>query len=122
MSDWSAWETIRRQVAIGGRVVDEHGGPVAGAQVAITSMPESFKPTVAAAADKGKDCQAGEERPDCVVARTDGVFFFLDLPEGRYKIRAVDERSGRAAEKSARVSIDKAQTIKLARVDFKLSG
>lgn len=123
MKDWSEWEIIRRQVAIGGQVVNEHGEPVAGVPVTITSMPKSFKARVTVAAEAaGAAWQSDVERLDYTVARSDGIFFFLDLPEGRYTVTAADGGSGRKAEKSVAVSIEDEESIKVTHADLKLAG
>ena len=122
MKAWSDWEIIRRQVAIGGRVVDENNNPVAETQVTITSMPGGFKRQL-----EGAVRQAGagwddlEERLDRARSRLDGIYFFLDLPGGKYSVAAVDTQSGKKDEKSVAVKWDKKQNIKMAQADFKLT-
>jgi hypothetical protein len=99
---WTDWEIMRRQVAISGRVVDEDNKPVAGAQV--TGWEDL------------------EERLDRTLARLDGLYYFLDLPEGRYTLSAIDPRSGKHDEKSTSFSKDREHNINLAQADFKLSA
>ena len=95
MKVWSAWETIRRQVAVGGRVLAASGKPLAGVEVVLRRMTE------AARRDTGKD--DGPEgttggREEEVVAQTsssgDGIFYFLDVPAGHYTLVGADRRSG----------------------------
>lgn len=123
MKAWTDWEIMRRQVAISGRVVDEDNKPVAGAQVTITSKPNEFKRQVEGAVS---DVETGwedlEERLDRTLARLDGLYYFLDLPEGRYTLSAIDPRSGKHDEKSTSFSKDREHNINLAQADFKLSA
>jgi hypothetical protein len=120
---WSEWEIIRRQVAIGGRVVDENNNPVAGVLVTITSMPKGFKQSVEAAFDAvGAQWDDQEERQDRARSRLDGIYFFLDLPEGKYTLKAIDLQSGEQDEKSVSISRDKKQNIKMTQADFRISA
>lgn len=123
MKVWSDWEIIRRQVAIGGRVVDNDNKPMAGVHVTITSMPKGFKQSVEAAFDAaGAEWNNLEERQDRVRSRLDGIYFFLDLPEGKYTLKAIDLQSGKQDAKSVSISWDKKQNIKMAQTNFKLSA
>lgn len=121
MKAWSEWEIIRRQVAIGGRILDTHNKPLAGVQVTITSMPKGFKKSVEAvsgAAEAGWEDL--DQRLDRVTSRMDGIYFFLDLPEGKYNLNAVDLQSGKQAEKHVSLSWDKKKNIEMAQADFKI--
>jgi hypothetical protein len=101
------WEERRHAVAIAGRVVDARTGPrpmpIAGVEVTIVVMPEDFKETLArrsrALAGVWEDMA---ERLDRTWSRADGLFYFLDLPEGQYSVRAVlpncGERYGEARQ------------------------
>ena len=123
MKAWSDWEIIRRQVAIGGRVVDENNNPAAGVQVTITSMPKGFKQSVEAAFDTaGAEWDNLEERQDRMRSRLDGIYFFLELPEGKYTLKAIDLQSGEQDEKSVSISRDKKQNIKMTQADFRISA
>ena len=123
MKAWSDWEIIRRQVAIGGRILDKDNQPLAGVHVTITSMPEVFKRSVEACS---KAVKAGwdelGQRLDRVASRRDGIYFFLDLPEGKYTLKAIDIKSGKQEDKRVSISWDKKQKIKMAYTDFKLSA
>jgi hypothetical protein len=104
MKTWSDWEIIRRQVAIGGCVADENNNPVAGVQVTIISMPVGFKQSVEAASSiAGAEWNELEQRLDRVISGMDGIYFFLDLPEGKYTLAAIVKQSGKKDEK--RVSV-----------------
>ncbi len=123
MKAWSDWEIIRRQVAIGGRVVDENNNPAAGVQVTITSMPKGFKQSVEAAFDTaGAEWDNLEERQDRMRSRLDGIYFFLELPEGKYTLKAIDLQSGEQDEKSVSISRYKKQNIKMTQADFRISA
>jgi hypothetical protein len=119
---WSDWEIIRRQVAIGGRIQDKDDQPMTGVQVTLTSMPKGFKQLVEAASGA---VEAGwdelEQRMDRVTSRIDGIYYFLDLPEGKYTLKAIDLKSGKQAEKRVSIACDKEQNIKMAQADFRIS-
>jgi hypothetical protein len=121
VKQWTEWETIRRQVAIGGSVLDENEDPVAGATVALTATPKAFRMPVGV----GGAASGGEENanlPDRTVTRQDGCYYFLDLPDGEYSLRALDPRSGRVDEKATAVSRGKKGRIKMTWVNFKLTA
>ena len=123
MKAWTDWEIIRRQVAISGRVVDEDNNPVARAQITITSKLNEFKRQIEGAVSTVETgWEDLEERLDRTFARLDGIYYFLDLPEGRYTLSAIDPRSGKHDEKRASFSRDKKHNINLAQADFKLSA
>jgi hypothetical protein len=104
MKAWTEWETARHQVAIGGRFVDESEKPVAGAEVAITAMPEEFQRRIAGAAGAaGGGWEHSDQRLDRSFTKADGIYYFLDLPAGKYTVKAVDPRSGAVAEKTVSV-------------------
>ena len=123
MKTWYDWQIIRRQVAIGGRVVDGNNNPLAGVEITITSMPEGFKRRLAAAANGLRDRWVDlAERQGRARSRLDGIYFFLDLPEGSYTLSATDPKTGKQVEKSTSVSWDEKLNIKMKRADFKLSA
>jgi hypothetical protein len=123
MKAWTEWEVARRQVAIGGRIVNEAGQPVSGAEVTITAMPEALQRKLAgAAAVAGAGWKDWEQRLDLSRAKADGIYYFLDLPAGSYTGRGVDRRSGAAAEKTVSVLWNKDGKVEMAVADLKLSN
>lgn len=121
MKKWSAWEIIRRQVALSGYVADADGNPVADAQITLVKQPAAFAPRlIGAASDAGPRWDELTERLDRTLSRSDGLYFFLDLPPGKYTLRAVDLRAGQSAEKSVAIATDKKSGIKRVSVDFEL--
>ncbi len=131
MKVWSDWQVLRRQVAIGGQVVDGNNKPVAGVQVTLTGMPDAFKQKLKHAADAAETAWDDlEKRPDRTQSRRDGIYFFLDLPDGSYTLNAIDPRTDQQDEQTASVSNAKRQTVKMAHskkwkwrnTDFKLAG
>ena len=100
MNDWNEWEVIRRQVAVAGRVVDEHDKPVAGAQVSIAMLQE--KPRAKRSTAK-TDQQKLDAPEDHTLTDTNGIFFFLDLPAGKYSVECVNRRSGLGDKKTVSV-------------------
>ena len=109
-------------MAIGGRVVDEGDQAVAGAEVTITVMPEEFQRKIAGAAGaSGGGWEDSDERLDRSFTKADGIYYFLDLPRGKYTVNGVDKRSGARAEKTVSVSWDKDGKVAMAVADLKLS-
>jgi hypothetical protein len=103
---WSSWETIRHQVAICGRVLDERGEMIRGVRANIVSMPEIFRTRVSAAASANeKKWDDLDERLDRTVTKVDGIFYFLDLPAGSYAL-SFDARTDSQDEKKVAVIWD----------------
>jgi hypothetical protein len=92
-----AWQVARHKVGIAGRVVDaETAKPIAGVDVTITAMPAAFKKTVEIAAIQyGKRWPTIVDRPDQTRTREDGLFYFMDLPNGKYTLSASLPGSGK---------------------------
>lgn len=67
MSDWSEWETLRRQVAVCGRVLDARGRPAGDVLVHL-------------------DAATSVRGIEPVRSRTDGLYWFMDLPAGEYRL------------------------------------
>jgi hypothetical protein len=78
------------RVAIAGWVLDgATRKPIAGASVAITEMPAALEQRLAVARSAYVNWDQMTERPDKRRTRKDGLFYFLDLPEGGYTVTAV---------------------------------
>jgi Carboxypeptidase regulatory-like domain len=119
---WTDWEIARDQVAISGRVVDGGDEPVAGAEVTVTVMPEEFQRKLAGAAKvEGGGWKYSDQRLDRSFTKADGIYYFIDLPAGKYTVKGVDKRSGTQAEKTVSVSWDKDGKVQMAVADLKLS-
>jgi hypothetical protein len=84
------WQTVRHQVAIAGKLTDAGTGkPVSGAMVSMTDMPAAFRRLLQARAmQHGNAWSAMAERPDKARTAPDGIFYFLDLPDGDYTLSA----------------------------------
>ncbi len=122
MGDDLEWETVRRQVAIAGCVRDAGQRPVVGAKVALTAVPEEFAARIRGALSAaGARWEQLEGRPDRVLTRWDGCFYFLDLPAGHYTLTVTAPRSGAQEERSVSVAWDKNGKVKAALADFRLS-
>jgi len=121
MNDWTDWEVVRHQVAISGRAVDAYDQPVAGAQIMIASMPKALRQKIEDAAHgAGTSWQPVGEPRDQTLADAEGLYYFLDLPSGRYTLKGTDRRSGAQGEKTVTVSWSRDGTVKRARADLKL--
>jgi hypothetical protein len=119
------WQVLRRRVAIAGRVVDASTGkPLGDAQVTITAMPPAFSKWLKfAATPYGNRWDKMSERADRTRSRADGWFFFMDLPDGSYRLQASAPDFGRRfgkPEESAKVSRDGQGNIKMAVVKLAL--
>lgn len=77
----------RHRVAIAGLVLDGISGkPIGGAHLEITAKPAAYAEKLAWLKD-GRAVEGLEaQSPDAIQTRSDGLFFFLDLPEGSYKL------------------------------------
>ena len=109
MKTWTEWEISRRQVAIGGRVLDEDDRPAVGEAVTVTATPMETRQEGAHGTRVGH------------LAKVDAIYYFLDLPAGTYTVRAVHERSGAAGEKTVSVSWSEDGRVRMAVADVKLS-
>ena len=85
------WQIARHQVSIAGRVIDAGTGkPVAHAVVYMSGeVPKAFDTKLAIRALTYGDRWHGTlKRPDRTSTRPDGLFYFLDLPDGKYELSA----------------------------------
>ena len=125
MKTWTAWEVVRRQVAIGGSVVDAQGRPAAGVRITIASESNEVNelgPRAARAASAaGSRWDELAERVDRTTSREDGSFFFLDLPAGEYTLKSLDARTATHDEKTVSVTWKPDGTVNIAAADLKLS-
>ena len=129
MTTWGTWEVVRHQVAICGVVLDSSGRRLPNVQGNIEDGPKAYaaKLAVAAvalgaaatkpAASPGREVK---ERFEHRMTRDDGTFFYLDLPSGNYRLKAIDARSGASDEKTAAVARRKNGKIDMAKVHFTL--
>lgn len=121
------WESVRHQVAIAGCVRDIDGNPVEGVSIRLTNVPKRFSQWLRGAvwARDARGAQI-EERPDRVLSRPDGIFYFLDLPEGEYAIAAtapyrVAEGEKGSDSKTVDVKWDREGRVNRAVADFRLA-
>ena len=118
----SDWQIVRHRVAIAGRVLDgATGKPVAGAVVSMTAMPSAFQERLATGFSTRDD--GDRVRLDGTCTRRDGLFYFLDLPDGKYTLGAamptMSSRYG-AAQASSHVSRDGQGSLKTSFVTLTL--
>jgi hypothetical protein len=122
MTNWGDWETVRRQVALCGLVINQAGMPLGEARVTIVRAPKAFevqaKASAAAAGALGDD----QIRRDVTETRSDGIYFFMDLPAGDYTVAAEDPHNRERGENKGRITWDKAGNIRRAVADIKLSS
>lgn len=84
------WEQVRHQVAIAGVITDVQSRmALAGAWVIITDGPQEFKDWLARQAQQyGASWAAAADWPDRKRTARDGLYYFIDLPNGPYTLRA----------------------------------
>jgi hypothetical protein len=121
MNVCSQWEVIRHQVAICGRVVDDHDNALANIEISLTSMPEVFSNRISALADNAKNQATKNDGPDRAVTRENGSFYFLDLPGGKYTLNALDAKTGSMGHKEVEVTWDKKGDVNKITVNLKIS-
>lgn len=110
MNGWTDRERISHYVSVCGRVTDAKRKPLPGIQLDI--RPDAGKPAHNAkdsAKDSAKEPGWAKVRSPTGKAlrqtesSSDGLFFFLDCPSGRYVITAVDRKSGMRTEQTISV-------------------
>lgn len=121
----SDWQVTRHRVAIAGRALDAGTGkPVADATVSMGKMPAALEKKLAIASlSHGDRWNSLVERPDRTRTKKDGLFYFLDLPDGEYSLSASIPSYGKrygTEQQSAAVSRDKKGDIKAAFVTLRL--
>jgi len=104
------WQTVRHQVAIAGRLTDAGTGKaIQGARVSIEEggMPPAFANFLRARAmQHGAAWSMMAERPDRTRTAADGIFYFLDLPDGDYSVTAsLSGIGGRYGAAQARATV-----------------
>src|SRR5262249_7041220 len=113
---------IRRQVAIGGRVLDPHGKPTAGVEVVLRRMTDAARWD--SGEDEGPEGAAGG-REEAGVAKNfssgGGIFYFFDVPTGHYTLVGTDRRSGGRGRKGLSVAWDEKGTVKRVVEDLQLT-
>jgi hypothetical protein len=88
-------EQVRHQVAIGGTVSFDTGEPASGARVEITSGPAEFEQRIEVLTQIwGAGIEALSRPPNRALAALDGLFYFLDLPDGTYDLTATIPNAG----------------------------
>ena len=122
MNTWTDWEVVRHQVAVAGRVVDGSGKPLAATQITVTALPKKSRQKIDSATSAAGTASQGVDEPfETTLAKADGIFYFLDLPAGRYTVKGIDQRSGLQDQKVISVSWDQSGNVKRVRTDLKLS-
>jgi len=120
-----AWQVARHRVAVAGRVTNsETGKAISGVEVTITESPEAFRQKMQSTSMRyGNRWRAMPERPDRTRTRDDGLFYFLDLPDGSFSFSASLPGSGRRfgiAQERAEVSRDDEGKTKITFVNLSL--
>lgn len=109
------WVTAHHRVSIWGKVIDAvTQKPIAGADVRLSKMPAPFVKTLERLARyAGDEWATRTQRPDRTRSRADGLFYFLDLPDGDYEIRALLPNCARRyGEERQQKKVSQAGTLK----------
>jgi hypothetical protein len=114
MTAWSEWETLRRQVVAAGWILDKDGARLRGADVSAVQALQQQPGNPGSAGDEGRSISAH--------LKTDGLYFFLNLPDGRYKLRGCNAQGAPTEEKAIHVRRQSNEKPDLQRVDLELSG
>lgn len=99
------WSVAHHRVSIWGKATDAlTQKPIAGVQVTLTKKPAAFDQMLKRLAEyAGSEWTTRTQRPDRTRTRFDGLYYFLDLPEGDYEISAFlpncGKRYGELAQK-----------------------
>ena len=112
------WLITRHQVAIAGRITNaETGKPIAGVPVSIVGPPVFGRKLQLLGQAQGAPSGIFVAKPDQTESRNDGLFYFLDLPDGKYTVKASVPNQGTrfaGAQQSVTVSRDAKGNMKLA--------
>jgi len=114
--DARRWSVARHRVSIWGKVIDEvTRKPIAGAEVRLVRVPGKFKRKLdLLAMHNGAEWEKRNHRPDRTFSRADGLFYFLDLPDGEYEIRAALPNCGkRYGETSKKKEVSESEGTRL---------
>jgi hypothetical protein len=101
----SSWSIVRHQVAIAGKVLENATGkPMSSVQVSIVGMPaEAERAFQLKFRYADRDPDGKRVNPAVTLSRSDGLFWFVDLPQGDYQLRAEipnqNSRYGKAEQK-----------------------
>jgi len=120
-------DVVRHRVAVAGHVTDAGTGKaISQAVVTITAAPEAFERRLQLASlQYGDQWDAMPERPDKTRTRDDGLFYFLDLPDGNYSLTASLPGSYKrygSVQQTAKVSRDAKGDTRIAFVNLSLQA
>jgi hypothetical protein len=92
----SDWQIARHRVAIAGRVLDGNTGKALGdVAVTLTAMPAALQKRLAITSIAyGSGWNSMPRRPDRTMTSENGLFYFLDLPNGKYSLSALPPTYG----------------------------
>jgi hypothetical protein len=121
----SSLHLVTHRVAVAGWVKDsETKNAIGRADVTIVAMPAAFEQRLKLASMRyGTRWAALTERPDKTQTKEDGLFYFLDLPNGKYTVRVTATKLGKrysGAEETASVTRDSQGKLRLATVKVAL--
>lgn len=116
---------VRHRVALAGRVTDASKHPIGGVEVRIVEMPAAARHWFGNKASRhGMRWISLREAPNRTRTAADGVFYFLDLPNGKYTVAASltsDKRYGEARGATT-VSRDGEGNVKLKFINIVLQA
>ncbi len=122
MKAWSEWEIIHRQVSLAGYIVDKDNNPLANVQVDLTAASSTNRTNKKANEKKATKTGGGDhDQPiDRTISRWDGLYYFLDTPDGQYTLSMYRETEAIEQHRDVSVSRDKNKKLAIWQTDFTL--
>lgn len=122
MTTWTKWEVVRHRVSTWGRVLDAHHRPIAGVLVSLYDRKDAQARLAAVGQHPASGADDLRRRIARGETRWDGIYFFLDLPPGHYKITVGDAGSGGPGEQIVSVRARDDERVEAAAADFVVGG
>lgn len=119
MSKSDGWDIKRHRVSLCGLVLNGDGTRAAGAMVTITDGPKKFTVKLRSGVMASYPGTPQQIAPNVTRARPDGIFFFVDLPEGEYTVAAEGARAWQRAGSHGKVVRKKDGSLQRAVLDMK---
>lgn len=117
MKTWGEWEITREKVVLCGRV-SRKGNPSVCATVTLYKSRNTKREARTTSDAKVSE---GVRAVKTAITRPDGLYFFLNLKDGNYIIKAEAERGGDCGQNRASVSPDREGAMRMIVSDIELS-
>ncbi len=120
MTNWTEWETLDHRVVLSGRVADSADQPVGNVELTAEHLSVSPK---SGSSESGQDlAKEGRARIGTRRARSraDGLYYFLDLPAGEYRLRLQGDNSKVVQEKRISLRVETEGIVRSKTVNFSI--